>query len=119
MRTTDSSLVPLDATEPCGPNLEYDQGLPSLDNLATAAAERTIDSTVKQASGRGGRKVLRQAEQLIGRMRDVRVPIRWAHARLKSSGSRALECHRWADRGPTSALVVRHRNDARPSCNTP
>ncbi|MGY3230503.1 type VI secretion system protein ImpA [Luteibacter sp. HA06] len=110
MDTTEPFLEPLDETETCGPNLEYDPAFLILENLAAPGAERAIGDTVKQAEEPDWREVSRQAEQVAGRTRDLRVAIHWANARLKTEGFTAWS----ATVGLVAGLLTRYWNEVHP-----
>lgn len=86
MDTTESFLVPLADDLPCGPNLEYDPEFLALDALAAPRPERAVGETVKQAEEPEWRDVLRQAEALATRTRDLRVAAHLTTAWMKTDG---------------------------------
>ena len=82
-----SWLTPLpDDTAPCGPDLEYDNDFLALNQAATGKPE----STFGPAEAPDWRSVVEQAEDLLGRSRDLRLAVLWLRGKLHTSGYGAL-----------------------------
>jgi type VI secretion system protein ImpA len=71
---------------PSGPNLEYDPDFMALDRAQQARPEQVIGDSVKPAQEPDWRDVAERAETLMGRTRDLRVAVAFAHALLRTQG---------------------------------
>jgi type VI secretion system protein ImpA len=83
-------LRPISAEAPCGDNLEYDAAFAELGRAATATVERVVAGKVTPAVEPAWGDVFQQADELLGRTRDVRVVILLINAGLKTDGLPAL-----------------------------
>jgi len=83
-------LRPISAEAPCGDNLEYDAAFAELGRLATATVERLVAGRVSPAVEPPWGDVLQQADELLGRTRDIRAIIMLINAGLKTEGLPAL-----------------------------
>ncbi|HEY3518521.1 MAG TPA: type VI secretion system protein TssA [Gammaproteobacteria bacterium] len=83
-------LRPISAEAPCGDNLEYDAAFAELGRLATATVERLVAGKVTPAIEPPWGDVFQQADELLGRTRDVRTIITLINAGLKTEGLPAL-----------------------------
>ncbi|WP_339948170.1 type VI secretion system protein TssA [uncultured Albimonas sp.] len=71
---------------PSGENLEYDAAWTELELAAQPVAERVIGDSVLAAEDPDYEEVARQALDLLGRTRDLRVAVRLAEAGLRTEG---------------------------------
>jgi len=82
----ESLLLPLDGESPTGANLEYDPDFMALERLAAPKAERGIGDEVIAPEEPDWDKVANQAEELLGRSKDLRVAVHLATAWMRTSG---------------------------------
>jgi len=79
-------LTPVVAEDPCGADLEYDAAFSALDRAAQGKPEQQIGSTVVPASEPEWKVVQKQALELLGRTKDLRVGLHLARALLHTTG---------------------------------
>ena len=82
----DALLAPLGDDAPAGPDLEYDPDFMALERDAAPKAERAIGDAVKAAEEPDWDRVAAQAEQLLGRSKDLRIAIHLVAAWTRLSG---------------------------------
>jgi type VI secretion system protein ImpA len=84
-------LAPIGPQDPCGADLEYgDPGFAELERSVQGKPEQQIGNTVVPAAEPDWRTVERQATQLLGRTKDLRVSAHLANALLRTRGLRGL-----------------------------
>lgn len=79
-------LAPIDESEPCGADLEYDAEFQALERLAVGKPEQQIGSTVVPAEPPDWRAVRTQAMELLERTRDLRIALTLVRALLAGEG---------------------------------
>lgn len=83
----DSLLSPVHGNDPCGADLEYgDPAFAALDRAAQGKAEQQIGSTIIPAEPPDWKTVGRQANELFGKTKDLRVAVHLAKALLHTDG---------------------------------
>jgi type VI secretion system protein ImpA len=83
-------LNPVPGTDPCGADLEYDTAFTTLDKAAQGKPEQQIGSTIIPAEPPDWKSVGRQATELFGRTKDLRVAVHLAKALLRTDGLRGF-----------------------------
>jgi type VI secretion system protein ImpA len=87
MQQAEAWLEPLEGDDgPCGPDLEYDNAFLELSTAAEGKAETQFERGVPP----DWRVVRQQAEDLLGRTRDLRVAMLWLRAVVNLEGATAL-----------------------------
>lgn len=87
MQQAEAWLAPLDGDDgPCGPDLEYDNAFLEL----STAAEGKAETQFERGAPPDWRVVRQQAEDLLGRTRDLRVALLWLRAVVNLEGATAL-----------------------------
>lgn len=79
-------LNPIAGADPCGADLEYDPAFTALDKAAQGKDEQQIGSTIIPAEPPDWKAVGRQATELFGRTKDLRVAVHLAKALLRTDG---------------------------------
>lgn len=79
-------LNPVPGADPCGADLEYDSAFTTLDKAAQGKPEQQIGSTIIPAEPPDWKSVGRQATELFGRTKDLRVAVHLAKALLRTDG---------------------------------
>ncbi len=79
-------LTAVAGADPCGADLEYDPAFVQLDRSAQGKAEQQIGSTIIPAEAPDWKAVTRQAADLFGRTKDLRVAAHLAKALLNTEG---------------------------------
>src|SRR5262245_56763453 len=84
-------LAPVSAENPCGADLEYgDPAFAELERSVQGKPEQQIGNTVVPAADPEWKLVERQATQLLGRTKDLRVSVHLANALLRVHGLRGF-----------------------------
>lgn len=87
----DSLLSPVPGNDPCGADLEYgDPGFAELDRAAQGKPEQQIGSTIIAAEPPDWKVVGRQAGELLGRTKDLRIAVHLTKALLHTEGLRGF-----------------------------
>jgi type VI secretion system protein ImpA len=81
----DAALAPVGGEEPTGPDLGYDPAFAALERSAQGKPEQQIGSTVVPGEDPDWKAVQRQASELIGKTRDLRVAAYLAKALLRTN----------------------------------
>lgn len=84
-------LGPISPSEPAGPNLEYDPEFLALEQSAAGTPEQQIGSHVSPAEPPDHKLVLKQATELLGRTKDLRVIVFATRALLNLEGIAGLQ----------------------------
>src|SRR5437762_2056422 len=79
----ESLLAPLEGDTPCGPDIEYDPAFLALEEVGAGRPERQYGDSIIPAEPPDWPAVYRQALELAGRTRDLRIAV-W----LVRSGAR-------------------------------
>src|SRR6476620_3977059 len=79
-------LAPVSAATPCGADLEYDPAFAELDRSVQGKPEQQIGNTVVPATDPDWRAVQRQATDLLGRTKDLRVNVHLVNGLLRTQG---------------------------------
>ncbi|HEX3695230.1 MAG TPA: type VI secretion system protein TssA [Polyangia bacterium] len=82
----DTILAPIAGADPCGSDLEYDVAFGELERLGQGKPEQQIGSTIVPAEEPDWKSVQRQALELLGRSKDLRVAAHLTKALLRTSG---------------------------------
>jgi type VI secretion system protein ImpA len=82
----DTILAPIAGPDPCGSDLEYDVAFAELERLGQGKAEQQIGSTIVPAEEPDWKSVQKQALELLGRSKDLRVAAHLTKALLRTSG---------------------------------
>lgn len=84
--TLERLLTPISASEPCGPDLEYDADFLQLQQSAQPRPEQQYGSTLIPAQAPDWGDVARQAQALLARSKDLRVTALLAQAWTEQRG---------------------------------
>ncbi|HLK90242.1 MAG TPA: type VI secretion system protein TssA [Polyangia bacterium] len=79
-------LAPVSAETPCGADLEYDAGFAALDRATQGKPEQQIGATIIPAEEPDWKAVSRQAVELMGRTKDLRVAVYLTKGLLHTEG---------------------------------
>lgn len=83
----DALLSPVPGSDPCGADLEYaDAGFAALERAAQEKPEQQIGSTIIPAEPPDWKSVGRQASDLLGKTKDLRVAVHLTKALLHTDG---------------------------------
>ncbi|HVR61518.1 MAG TPA: type VI secretion system protein TssA [Polyangia bacterium] len=84
--STETVLAPIAGSDPCGVDLEYDGAFAELERSAQGKPEQQIGSTIVPAEEPDWKTVQRQATELLGRSKDLRVAVQLTRALLRTGG---------------------------------
>ncbi|MEL6236310.1 MAG: type VI secretion system protein TssA [Pseudomonadota bacterium] len=83
-------MAPVDAAQPCGPDLEYDPAFIELLEAARGKPEQQVGGAIIAAEEPDFSSVARDAAELLGRSKDLRLAAILAEASLRLEGLPAL-----------------------------
>lgn len=83
-------LEPISDEAPCGEDLEYDAAFGELERSAHGKPEQRMGDEVIAAEPPNWSEVFSQAQELLGRSRDLRIVVHLTHAGLHTEGFPAL-----------------------------
>jgi type VI secretion system protein ImpA len=83
-------IAPISADNPCGADLEYDPAFAELERAAQGKPEQQIGNTVVPAADPDWKAVERQATELLGRAKDLRISVHLANGLLRTRGLRGF-----------------------------
>ena len=86
----ESLLTPIGEESPCGEDLSYDPTYMELERIAQGTPEQQVGDTVVEAEEPNWRDVRKQATELLGRTRDLRVVVYLGLSLLKTEGVSGL-----------------------------
>src|SRR5688572_31480048 len=79
-------LAPISVEDASGPNLEYDAEFASLERIAQGKPEQMMGATVVPAEDPDWKVVVKSAQALMGRTKDLRVSVHLAKGLLRTGG---------------------------------
>jgi type VI secretion system protein ImpA len=79
-------LVPITPDDPCGPNLEYDSAFAAFERASQGKPEQQLGDTIVAAEEPDWKAVHKQATELLGRSKDLRIAFKLTMALLKTRG---------------------------------
>ena len=79
-------IAPISGDNPCGADLEYDPAFAELERAAQGKPEQQIGNTVVPAADPDWKVVERQATELLGRAKDLRIGVHLANGLLRTRG---------------------------------
>ena len=86
----EDQLSPVSESQPSGPNLEYDPAFLALESLARPVAEQQFGDTVIAAQEPNWSAIAEQAQELLGRSKDLRIAMLALRAATRLQGLAGL-----------------------------